>query len=110
MYLLIHISLTARLKLLKMAEIQGFYWVIMNHLFQVARVLDSCLTTETLKKLAPMGSKGNGDIGRNGKLFADLLEYAGQKVMEELKRDLASDEVILIFNRIQQFLIARGLD
>jgi hypothetical protein len=93
-----------------MAEIQGFYRVIMNHLFQVARVLDSCLTTETLNKFVLLGSKGNGEVGRNGKLFADLLEYAGQKVMEDLKRDLSPDEVILIFNRIQQFLIARGLN
>jgi hypothetical protein len=93
-----------------MAEIQGFYWVIMNHIFQVARVLDSCLTTETLNKFVLLASKDNGEVGRNGKLFADLLEYSGQKVMEDLKRDLSSDEVILIFNRIQQFLIARGLD
>ena len=51
-----------------------------------------------------------GDRSEKTKLFVVLLEHAGEVLTGELKRDLSPDEVILVYNRVQQFLIARGLE
>jgi hypothetical protein len=87
----------------------------MNRLVIVGQILDSYLTTETLNRLSPAIDNGlffskQKLKGDTRKLFVDLLEHAGEVVMADLKRDLSADEVILIFNRVKQFLIARGLD
>ena len=81
----------------------------------VGQMLSKCLTTEILQKYYPSWQKGNGgkviaDKGERNKLFVELLEHAGEVLTGELKRDLSPDEVILVYNRVQQFLIARGLD
>jgi len=81
----------------------------------VGQILSKCLTTEILQKYCPSWKKGNGDNviwdrGEKTKLFVELLEHAGEVLTGELKRDLSPDEVILVYNRVQQFLIARGLE
>ncbi len=81
----------------------------------VGQILSKCLTTEILQKYCPSWKKGNGDNvmgdkGEKTKLFVELLEHAGEVLAGELKRDLSPDEVILVYNRVQQFLIARGLE
>ncbi len=87
----------------------------MDQLVLVGQMLSKCLTTEILQKYCPSWKKGNGDNvmgdkGEKTKLFVELLEHAGEVLTEELKRDLSPDEVILVYNRVQQFLIARGLE
>lgn len=79
---------------------------------RVSGILSSCLTTETLKRFYPSGSgsKPLMDNGLKAKLSGDLMEYAGEVIAEELKRDLEPDEVMLVYNRVRQFLVARGLD
>ena len=86
-----------------------------NRLFQVGQIVDSCLTTETLEKLYPSARMGfvfleENELGARKKLFIDLLELSGEAVGKELGRELWSDEVILVYNRVRQFMIARGLD
>jgi len=81
----------------------------------VGQILSKCLTTEILQKYCPSWKKVNGDNvmrdkGEKNKLFVELLEHAGEVLNGELKRDLTPDEVILVYNRVQQFLIARGLE
>jgi hypothetical protein len=78
-------------------------------------MISKCLTTEILQKYYPTWKKGNGDNvmgdkSEKTKLFVELLEHAGEELTGELKRDLSPDEVILVYNRVQQFLIARGLE
>jgi len=73
------------------------------------------LTTEILQKYCPSWHIGNGGKvfggkGEKNKLFVELLEHAGEVLNGELNRKLTSDEVILVYNRVQQFLIARGLE
>ena len=87
----------------------------MDQLVLVGQILSKCLTTEILQKYCPSWKKGNGDNvmgdrGEKTKLFLELLEHAGEVLAGELKRDLTPDEVILVYNRVQQFLVARGLD
>ena len=82
-----------------------------DQLIEVQQILDSCLTEETLKRLAPdvtVFSNLNGENVRR-ELFIHLLEYAGNEVMSRLNRELLPGEVILTFNRIRQFLRARRL-
>ena len=81
----------------------------------VGQILSKCLTTEILQKYCPSWKKVYGDNvmrdkGEKTKLFVELLEHAGKELTGELKRDLSPDEVILVYNRVQQFLIARGLE
>jgi len=81
----------------------------------VGQMISKCLTTEILQKYCPSWKKGNGnnsmgDRNEKIKLFVVLLEHAGEVLTGELKRDLSPDEVILVYNRVQQFLIARGLE
>jgi hypothetical protein len=82
----------------------------MKKLLVVGQILDSCLTTETLNWLSLPEDKWKNHTEKKTKLFIELLEYAGNVVTEKLKRDLEPDEVILAYNRVRQFLIARGLD
>lgn len=80
---------------------------------RVSGILSSCLTTETLKRFYQSASDGINsfeDKGIKAKLSGDLMEYAGEVVAEELKRDLEPEEVMLVYNRVRQFLVARGLD
>jgi hypothetical protein len=51
-----------------------------------------------------------GNRSEKTKLFVGLLEHAGEVLTGELNRELTPDEVILVYNRVQQFLIARGLE
>jgi hypothetical protein len=86
-----------------------------DQLVLVGQILSKCLTTEILQKYCPSWKKGNGnnamgDRSEKTKLFVVLLEHAGEVLTGELKRDLSPDEVILVYNRVQQFLIARGLE
>jgi hypothetical protein len=83
----------------------------MDKLMEAARILDSCLTKETLNRLAP-GVMVFSDLKGEGvrkKLFVDLLEHAGNELTRKLNRELSSDEVILTFNRVKQLLTAREL-
>ena len=94
-----------------MADLSG--WTPMDELVLVGQIISECLTTEVLQKYYPSWKKENvGKVSayREGKnmLFAELLEHSGQILMRELKRELTPDEVILVYNRVQQFLIARG--
>ena len=87
----------------------------MDQLVLVGQMISKCLTTEILQKYCPSWKKGNGnnsmgDRNEKIKLFVVLLEHAGEVLTGELKRDLSPDEVILVYNRVQQFLIARGLE
>jgi hypothetical protein len=43
-------------------------------------------------------------------LFVELLEHVGRTVMGKLNRELAPDEVMLVYNRVKQFMTARGYD
>jgi hypothetical protein len=86
-----------------------------DQLVLVGQMISKCLTTEILQKYCPSWKKGNGnnsmgDRNEKIKLFVVLLEHAGEVLTGELKRDLSPDEVILVYNRVQQFLIARGLE
>jgi hypothetical protein len=83
----------------------------MDQLLEVAQILDSCLTEETLGRLAP-GVMVFSDLSGEGvrkKLFVDLLEHAGNELTRQLKRELSPDEVILTFNRVKQLLTVREL-
>jgi hypothetical protein len=83
----------------------------MDKLSEVARILDDCLTNETLKRLAS-GVIADRDINGEDlkrKFFVSLLEHAGEAVMVKLNRELSPGEVILIFNRVKQFLTIREL-
>jgi hypothetical protein len=85
--------------------------VPMDRLIEVARILDSCLTEETLSRLvsgAVVFSDEKGE-GVRKKLFVDLLEHAGNELMRQFNRELSPGEVILTFNRVKQLLIVRGL-
>ena len=87
----------------------------MNEFVRVGQILSNCLTPETIKKYYPSWKRGNSDQvlvdkGVKDKLFVDLLEHSGEVLTSILKRDLTSDEVMLVYNRVQQLLIARGLD
>lgn len=87
----------------------------MNNLIQVGQIVDACLTDEILKKLYPPANQSAAlpekvDLGSRNKLFVDLLEYSGGVTESELGRKLLSDEVMLVYNRVRQFMIARGLD
>jgi hypothetical protein len=86
----------------------------MDKLLVVGQILNTCLTTETLNRLSPSATCNRvfsdqtiAEVKR--KLFVDLLEHVGRIVQEELNRDASPDEVILIFNRVKQFLTAREL-
>ena len=87
----------------------------MDNLMRVSGILSKCLTTEAFRRFCPSGEKGNGGKvfgakeGRNN-IFVKLLEYAGEIVTGELKRELVPEEVILVYNRVEQFLIARGVE
>ena len=86
-----------------------------DRLLRVGQILDSCLTTETLKNIYPPTRVDivpfeEGERGAENQLFVNLLEHSGEVVVRELGRELASDEVMMAFNRVRQFLIARGLD
>jgi hypothetical protein len=86
-----------------------------DQLVLVGQMISKCLTTEVLQKYCPAWKKGNGDNvmgdkGEKTKLFVELLEHSGKVLNGELKRELTPDEVILVYNRVQQFLIARGLE
>ncbi len=83
----------------------------MDKLIEVAQILVSCLTEETLSRLAP-GVMAVSDLQGEGvrkKLFVDLLEHAGNELMRQLNRELSSYEVILTFSRVKQLLTVRGL-
>lgn len=87
----------------------------MDNLLRVSQILTNCLTTETLQKYCPTWKKGNigrgiGDKGVRNKLFVDLFEHSGVAVAGALNRKLTRDEVTLLYNRVRQFMIARGLD
>lgn len=87
----------------------------MDPLFEVARILDSCFTTETLDRLVSPIQKTESypDKTREGikaRLSVELFEYAGEVVMGALKRELTPSEIMLIMNRVKQFMIARGMD
>jgi hypothetical protein len=82
---------------------------------RVSGILGDCLSTETLQRLYPAYSSWKG--GRSflnsevkQKLFEELITHAGRVVTEELERELTPDEVMLVYNRVKQFLIARGFD
>jgi len=83
----------------------------MDELIEVKRILNSCLTEETLSQLV-LGMVFFSDLKGEGvrkKLFVDLLEHAGNELMRQLNRELSPGEVILTFNRVKQLLIVRGL-
>jgi hypothetical protein len=82
---------------------------------KISEILSSCLTTEAVQSLCPathteMVSPTEEKRIIKNQLFVELLEYAGQIVMGKLNRELAPDEVILIYNRVNQFMTARGYD
>jgi hypothetical protein len=86
-----------------------------NRLLCVGQIVDTYLTDETLKKLYSPAYMDEVlpekvDMGARNKLFVDLLEYSGGATERELGRNLLSDEVMLVYNRVRQFMIARGLD
>jgi hypothetical protein len=87
----------------------------MDNLMRVSEILSSCLTTEAVQSLRPvihteMGSPQEKKESIKNQLFVELLEHAGRKVMDKLNRELAPDEVMLIYNRVKQFMTARGYD
>jgi hypothetical protein len=57
-----------------------------------------------------MASPTEKKIGIKNQLFVELLEHAGRIVIGKLNRELAPDEVMLIYNRVNQFITARGYD
>jgi hypothetical protein len=87
----------------------------MDNLMKISGILSSCLTTEAVLSLRPvihaeMVSPTEKKESIKNQLFVELLEHAGQIVMGKLNRELAPDEVMLIYNRVNQFMTARGYD
>jgi len=81
----------------------------------ISEILSSCLTTEAVLSLRPvihaeMVSPKEKKESIKNQLFVELLEHAGRIVMGKLNRELAPDEVMLIYNRVNQFMTARGYD
>ena len=87
----------------------------MDNLMRISEILSSCLTTEAVQCLRPvihaeMGSPQEKKESIKNQLFVELLEHAGRIVEGKLNRGLAPDEVMLVFNRVKQFMTARGYD
>ena len=87
----------------------------MDNLMRVSEILSSCLTTEAVLSLRPviqpeMASPKEEKESIKNQLFVELFEHAGQIVMGKLNRELAPDEVMLVYNRVRQFMTARGYD
>jgi len=87
----------------------------MDNLMKISEILSSCLTTEAVLSLRPviqleMASATEIKESIKNQLFVELLEHAGRIVMGKLNRELAPDEVMLIYNRVNQFITARGYD
>ena len=87
----------------------------MDNLMKVSEILSSCLTTEAVLSLRPviqpeMASPKEEKESIKNQLFVELFEHAGQIVMCKLNRELAPDEVMLVYNRVKQFMTARGFD
>jgi len=81
----------------------------MRRLYLVGQTVDSCLNNETLERLIQEQGKVFQTLNKT-KLFLDLYEHAMWTVMVKLHRDLERDEKKIIYNRVLQFLMARGLD
>ena len=87
----------------------------MDNLMLISEILSTCLTTEAVLSLRPvtqpeMASPKEEKESVKNQLFVELLEHAGRIVMGKLNRELAPDEVMLVYNRVKQFMTARGYD
>jgi len=87
----------------------------MDNLMRISEILSTCLTTEAVLSLRPviqpeMASPKEEKESVKNQLFVELLEHAGRIVMGKLNRELAPDEVMLVYNRVKQFMTARGYD
>ena len=87
----------------------------MDNLMRISEILSTCLTTEAVLSLRPviqpeMASPKEEKESIKNQLFVELFEHAGQIVMGKLNRELAPDEVMLVYNRVKQFMTARGFD
>ncbi len=87
----------------------------MDRLNQINQILDSCLTTETLNQVNPSGIPSE-DMRINTSSIQEqhrqvqiaLLEKVGLRIESELEDTLKDQEVALVCQRIDQFLIKRG--
>lgn len=74
----------------------------------INRVLDSILKKDTLEELVEKGElpklsfkRKSGDFSR---IFFELVELCGQRVEKELDRRLHNAEIVLMAEKIEQFL------
>ncbi len=87
----------------------------MDRLNQINQILDSCLTTETLAQVNPSVSHSE-DMLINTSSLQDqhrqvqiaLLEKVGARIEVELGDSIKDQEVVLVCQRIDQFLVQRG--
>lgn len=86
-----------------------------NPLYEIRNILDDCLTPEILPHLLEKQgitdfSSKSGETINKKRLYFDLLDYAGEVVMARVAHELSHEEIMLVLNRVRQFMIARGLD
>lgn len=87
---------------------------VMDELVRIGEILSRCLTTETLKRFCVYDSN-EGVLyervsGSRSLISVLVMNYAAEVVVEEVQRNLTPEEVVLVYNRVRQFLTARGLD
>ena len=87
----------------------------MESLNQVGRLLDTCLTTDLLVRIYPTEKlleenklEPSEVYGRHKFVQIQVVEQAGKLLEERLNRSLSKEELFLLCNRVDQFLIARG--
>ena len=88
----------------------------MDRLAKINRILDSCLTTETLDRIYPFEKKIEETLltedevrDRHRLVQIDLLELVNSSLTRELLEKVDGDGFRVIYNRIGQFLFKHNI-
>ena len=88
----------------------------MDRLAKINRILDSCLTTETLDRIYPFEKKIEETLltedevrDRHRLVQIDLLELVNKTLTSELGEKVEGDTFKVVYNRIGQFLFKHNI-